>query len=170
MILPSSIWHPLGPPRPPWCAPGRRSSPAGHPCSLVQCPRLTCGGYALLFVLPGSLRIDLFQYAQIRGRGRGEPDRIRELQVWRLFSGALATFGDFHRVWRLASGSKKSPKDGRAPERAGGGAERPRMAQIGAQIRGSGQPARRPFRCQGGCLEEAPNGAAASSRASRGTS
>ena len=41
------------------------------------------------------------------------------------------------------------------------------MAQIGAQIRGSGQPARRPFRCQGGCLEEAPNGAAASSRASR---
>jgi hypothetical protein len=73
MILPSSIWHPLGPPRPPWCAPGRRSSPAGHPCSLVQCPRLTCGGYALLFVLPGSLRIDLFQHAQIRGRGRRGP-------------------------------------------------------------------------------------------------
>jgi hypothetical protein len=38
-----------------------------------------------------------------RERHRGEPDRIRELQVWRLFSGALATFGDFHRVWRLSS-------------------------------------------------------------------
>ena len=32
------------------------------------------------------------------------------------------------------------------------------MAQIGAEIRGSGQPARHPFRCQGGCLEEVANG------------
>ena len=52
MILPSIVWHPLGPPRPPWCAPDHRSSPPGHPCNLVQCPRLTCGGYALLFVIP----------------------------------------------------------------------------------------------------------------------
>eukprot|EP01043_Picozoa_sp_COSAG02_P009544 COSAG02_NODE_326_length_24603_cov_123.455681_3_plen_57_part_00 len=32
------------------------------------------------------------------------------------------------------------------------------MAQIGAEIRGSGQPAKHPFRCQSGCLEAAPNG------------
>jgi len=29
--------HPLAPPRPPWCAPGRRSSSPGHPCSLASC-------------------------------------------------------------------------------------------------------------------------------------
>eukprot|EP01046_Picozoa_sp_COSAG06_P049450 COSAG06_NODE_7616_length_2438_cov_1.542540_1_plen_93_part_00 len=71
-------------------------------------------------------------------------------------------FGDFWRLFgdRLSGGEKVSKQAlcgrarGRAPERAGGGAERPRMAQIGAQIRGSGQPARRPFRCQGGCLED----------------
>jgi hypothetical protein len=96
---------------------------------------------------------------------------------WRLLE-TFIVFGDFWRLFgdRLSGGEKVSKQAlcgcarGRAPERAGGGAERPRMAQIGAQIRGSGQPARRPFRCQGGCLEEAPNGAAASSRASRGTS
>ena len=83
IILPSSIWHPLGPPRPPWCAPGRRSSPPGHPCSLVQCPRLTCGGYALLFVIAGSLRIDLFQHANPRPRQvrAGRRARLLALRV-----------------------------------------------------------------------------------------
>ena len=50
---------------------------------MVQCPRLTCGGHALLFVIAGSLRIDLFQHANPRPRqvraGRGA--RLLALRV-----------------------------------------------------------------------------------------
>ena len=49
----------------------------------MQCPRLTCGGYALLFVIPGSLRIDLFQHANPRPRQvrAGRRARLLALRV-----------------------------------------------------------------------------------------
>ena len=69
---------------------GIPSAPHGHPgarqaavaapraipvawCNAHVITRLTCGGYALLFVIAGSLRIGLFQ--QIHGRGRSGPVR-----------------------------------------------------------------------------------------------
>jgi len=85
----------------------------------------------------------------------------------------LATFIVFGDFWRLKtspsvafSGAKKSPKQGGAGAPAGarqGGLVGARsahacMVQTWAQLRGSGQPAMRPFHCQGGCPEEAANG------------
>ena len=65
-----------------------------------------------------------------RGAAWGEPLRIPGLQVWRLFLGAFALFGDFYRVWRLErapaapSAARKSRQTGlrgcargRAPKR-----------------------------------------------------
>ena len=69
----------MGIPSAPHDHPGARQAAVAAPraihvawCNARVITRLTCGGYALLFVIAGSLRIDLFQHAN-PGRGRSGP-------------------------------------------------------------------------------------------------
>jgi hypothetical protein len=102
------------------------------------------------------------------GRAAGLATFFRGIgDFWRL-SSCLATFGGGVAQWREKV-AKTGCARGRAPERAGGGAERPRMVQIGAQLCGSGPPCA-PSAARVAASRRWRMASAASSRASRAAS
>ena len=114
----------FGIPSAPHDHPGARQAAVAAPraipvawCNARVITRLTCGGYALLFVIAGSLRIDLFQHANPRPRQVRAARRARLLALRVLLA--------------LSAGPTGATRPPCRPARLLGGRSRVRSARYG---------------------------------------